>query len=82
MKNEPNEFSVFDTQIHPEEGEDDSRDDFFDRFPREEIDPDPEPEREPPEDGFRNDVEADADALASAGLGTDEDYGYFGGEEF
>ena len=27
------------------------------------------------EDGFRTDAEADADALASAGLGTDEDYG-------
>lgn len=26
-------------------------------------------------------VEADADALASAGWGTDEDYGYYGGEE-
>lgn len=26
------------------------------------------------EDGFRTDAEADADALASAGLGTDEDY--------
>lgn len=24
---------------------------------------------------------ADADALASAGWGTDEDYGYFGGED-
>jgi hypothetical protein len=23
----------------------------------------------------------DADALASAGFGTDEDYGYFGGDE-
>ena len=33
------------------------------------------PERE---DHFRNDVEADADTLASAGYGTDEDYGYFG----
>ena len=30
------------------------------------------------EDHFRNDVEADADTLASAGYGTDEDYGYFG----
>lgn len=29
-------------------------------------------------DQFRDDVEADADALASAGFGTDEDYGYFG----
>lgn len=32
-------------------------------------------ENEEPFDGFRNDVEADADALASAGFGTDEDYG-------
>ena len=30
---------------------------------------------EEPFDGFRTDAEADADALASAGLGTDEDYG-------
>jgi len=28
-----------------------------------------------PWDGFRSDAEADADALASAGMGTDEDYG-------
>ena len=28
-----------------------------------------------------NDMMADAEALASAGFGTDEDYGYFGGEE-
>lgn len=32
-------------------------------------------EMEPPEDHFRSDVEADADTLASAGWGTDEDYG-------
>lgn len=38
----------------------------------------PEDERE---DNFRDDVEADADTLRSAGMGTDEDYGYFGGEE-
>jgi hypothetical protein len=30
---------------------------------------------EEPFDGFRTDAEADADALASAGHGTDEDYG-------
>ena len=30
---------------------------------------------EEPFDGFRTDAEADADALASAGFGTDEDYG-------
>lgn len=32
------------------------------------------PENEP-FDGFNSDAEADADALASAGFGTDEDYG-------
>ena len=32
------------------------------------------PEDEP-YDGFNSDAEADADALASAGFGTDEDYG-------
>jgi len=32
-------------------------------------------------DQFRHDGEADADALASAGMGTDEDYGYYGGGE-
>lgn len=31
-----------------------------------------------PWDGFRNDAEADADALADAGWGMDEDYGHFG----
>jgi hypothetical protein len=45
------------------------------------ISDDPEPELEDWEkDGFNSDVEADADALASAGWGTDEDYGYFGDE--
>lgn len=33
--------------------------------------------REPREDNFHDDVDADANALASAGWGTDEDYGYF-----
>jgi hypothetical protein len=31
------------------------------------------------EDQFNSDAEADGDALASAGLGTDEDYGCYGG---
>lgn len=36
-------------------------------------------EWEPEEyDQFRDDVEADADALAQIGWGTDEDYGYYG----
>ena len=30
-----------------------------------------------PGDGFNSDAEADGDALASAGFGTDEDYGCF-----
>jgi len=34
-----------------------------------------EPEEVEPSDGFIHDGEADADALASAGLGTDESYG-------
>ena len=33
-----------------------------------------------PEDQFRSDAEADADVLAGAGYGTDEDYGYYGGD--
>jgi hypothetical protein len=32
-------------------------------------------EEEEPWDGFNSDAEADGDALASAGWGTDEDYG-------
>ena len=32
-------------------------------------------------DQFRHDGEADGDALASAGMGTDEDYGSYGGGE-
>ena len=31
--------------------------------------------------GGMTDAEADADVLASAGMGTDEDYGYFGGDD-
>lgn len=35
------------------------------------------------DEGFQmSDVEADADTLASAGWGTDEDYGFFGDESF
>jgi hypothetical protein len=34
-----------------------------------------------PED-FMTDAEADADVLRNAGMGTDEDYGYYGGEDY
>lgn len=43
--------------------------------------PDYYDDREDERDGFRDDVEADADTLASAGYGTDEDYGCYGGYE-
>lgn len=36
-----------------------------------------ETEPDEPWDGFNSDAEADADALASAGFGTDEDYGCY-----
>ena len=39
------------------------------------IDPDEWDKEDEPWDGFNSDDEADADALASAGYGTDEDYG-------
>lgn len=39
-------------------------------------------EPEEREDYFRDDVEADADVLASIGWGTDEDYGYYGDGEY
>ncbi len=35
----------------------------------------------PDYEGGWNDVDADADTFASVGWGTDEDYGYYGGEE-
>lgn len=34
-----------------------------------------------PSDGFLTDAEADADALSSAGWGTNEDYGHYGYDE-
>ena len=57
--------------------------DYFDSLRGQEVSEyDDEPdyyghEDDEPND-FRDDVEADADTLASAGYGTDEDYGYYG----
>jgi hypothetical protein len=48
--------------------------------PDDDQEDDQEEDEDEPWDGFRDDVEADADALASAGWGTDEDYGYYGEE--
>ena len=58
-------FTAIESIIDLQVGDDDS-DDFDD-------DSD-----EPREDNFRDDVDADANTLASAGYGTDEDYGYYG----
>lgn len=41
----------------------------------------PEGTDDEPSDGFLSDAEADGDALASAGMGVDEDYGYYGGDD-
>ena len=42
----------------------------------------PEPEDDGGEgDQFLTDGEADEDAMTSAGMGEDESYGYFGGDE-
>lgn len=48
----------------------------------EEYPDDEDPRLDGPEDHFRDDVEADADVLRSAGMGTDEDYGDYGGGFF
>jgi hypothetical protein len=40
--------------------------------------PDFEEDREDYDEPIEDSVWADADALASAGMGTDEDYGYYG----
>ena len=50
--------------------------DGLDSIEVEEIEEDEEDDYE----GDLSDVEADADTLASAGYGTDEDYGYYGDE--
>jgi hypothetical protein len=34
------------------------------------------------QEDYISDADADGDALASAGWGTDEDYGYYGGEDY
>jgi len=57
--------------------------DEFDMHAEEQLWPtveEPETWEEPSEDDL-TDAEADGDTLASAGMGTDEDYGSFGGED-
>jgi hypothetical protein len=70
----------YDAQREPEDGDDmseyegDQQEDEYDDDDRHGFN------REPREDNFRDDVDADANALASAGWGTDEDYGHYGDE--
>lgn len=63
-------MSMYDESYDDTPGADDTyeRDDMF----ADEMEQDVSDE---PWDGFRDDVEADADALRSIGWGTDEDYG-------
>lgn len=56
----------------------DCEDGFEDEFDPIDDDPDMPPD---PEDGL-TDVEADAQTLAGAGWGTDEDYGYYGDGDY
>jgi hypothetical protein len=53
-------------------------DDFDTQRQVEEEYPDEPWDEDGPEDHFRDDVEADADVLRMAGMGTDEDYGCYG----
>jgi len=39
-------------------------------------------DEEPSDEPYEDDVWADSDTLAGAGYGTDEDYGYFGGDDY
>jgi len=67
---------------------DETTDLFFDHFERDHdelYEPDVIDEEEYYRDGdecFQDDVEADAAVLASAGWGTDEDYGCYGDGEW
>lgn len=68
---------------------DDVADDYYDHLERdhdEEYIPDEEPTLDEIEDEYRDDgmspIEADADTLRMAGWGTDEDYGFFGNDDF
>jgi hypothetical protein len=68
-----NGFDDFDTQVSAEE--------YYDRDERGiEDDRDWAEDRE--QYGYADDLSDDGDALASAGFGTDEDYGCFGGEDY
>ena len=75
-----NGFDDFDTTITAEEFYEADYLDLIEEAPGDTTDEPPfEDDGEP--EGFY-DLSDDGDALASAGFGTDEDYGYFGGDEW
>lgn len=68
---------MFDDFDRDEMGMDHSEDSFGQDCSEYEDEGDREPERDDSWDNY-TDAEADADTLASAGWGTDEDYGHYG----
>jgi hypothetical protein len=77
------DLADYDAQREPAEDGDDMSEFADDQTPDDgDEDDDHGFNREPREDNFRDDVDADANALAGAGYGTDEDYGCFGGDEW
>ena len=74
------DLADYDAQREPEDGDDTTE---YDDDQQSDDDDDAHGfNREPREDNFRDDVDADANALAGAGYGTDEDYGCFGSDEW
>lgn len=76
-----NEFDSFDDFSYDHLERDHDEPYFPEQDQPEDMNEYPEEDYNEERDQFRDDVEADADALASAGFGTDEDYGYFGGDD-
>ena len=72
------DLADYDAQREPAEDGDDMSEYADDQQDDGDEDDDHGFNREPREDNFRDDVDADANALAGAGYGTDEDYGYYG----
>ena len=64
-------------RLDPEDGFD-----AVTKFLRAGVEADDDYEDDEPWDGFQSDAEADADVLRMAGMGTDEDYGYYGDDSY
>jgi len=75
-----NGFDDFDTTITAEEFYEADYLDLIEEAPGDTTDEPPSEDDGEPMGSY--DLSDDGDALASAGFGTDEDYGYFGGDEW